>query len=595
MSFRTTLLWLAVAAGLLAFIVLYQQHARQAPPPVAAEAFPTIDPDAVDLIQVRPGNELEIRVLRTNAEWRVVEPLSWPAQPVSIERFLSTLATLAPAAYIKPAEVRALKSPEEEYGFKTPRASIILRQADTRLHMLVGAMTAPGDQFFLQVVGREGVYIFNADALKIIPANVNEWRDTALVDLNKNPVDYVSVTNAGKNFTLQRDAARVWRMIHPIKARADQARIHDALERTHSLRVERFVSDDPAADLESFGLRPAAMNLYLRLSTNTPVELLFGRSPTNEADKVFATRGGWKTVVTVPKPFVEPWQQPLESFRDPFVLSSSDPVQSLSVAGKEDFLLEWQAGGGWRIAPSNWPGDADLVKEFIARLNGLKVAQFVKDVVTEPDLPPYGLNNPSAKYVLLYAPAAGVTNQVELQLGIEQDGKIFARRTDEASIYALSTNEVRQLADAPWQLRQRRVWDFSIEDVQRVVVKTEGRQRELIRSGPRKWELGPGSQGMINELAVDETVRALCNVAVDRWAGLGAARREEFGIQDGGFDLTIALKDARTVTLQFGRMTPSQGAYAGVTLDNLVWIGEFPWIVCRDVVSHLAPPPVERK
>lgn len=597
MRFRTTLIWLAIAASLFAFIFFYERHARIRDEAPAGSVFPRIDPGSVDMIQVRPGHDLEIRAVHTNDAWQIEEPLEWPAQTATLDKFLSTLATLQPAAYITPADIRSRPSAEHEYGFDAPRASIIVRQGARRVHMLVGGMTAPGDQFFLQVVGLEGVFVFGADALKIIPASINDWRDTSLVDLNKTRVDSVSVTNSAKSFSLQRDASRIWRLVYPIKARADQARVHDALERTHSLRATKFVTDDPNPDFESYGLKPAALYISLSQGTNPPMDLLFGRSPTNHAGHVFATRRGWKAVVAVEKQFVEAWEQPVDSFRDPFLLSTTAPVQSVSVSGKETFTLEWQAAGGWRVAPSNWPGDADLAKEFIARLNGLKVVQFVKDVVTEPDLPPYGLNKPSATIKVRMAAEAGATNtnQVELQFGIEQDGKVFARRTDEASIYALGTNDVRQLPTAPWQLRERKLWNFAPDDVKRVTTRNGGRVRELLRRGPQSWELGQGSQGVINDLAVDETVRGLSGAAVDRWVALGAGERAKFGIRDGGFELSIELTDGRSVKVEFGQMTETQGAYAAVTLDGMVWIGEFPWILCRDVASHLGPPAATTK
>jgi hypothetical protein len=590
MSFRTTSIWLAIAAVLFAFIFFYQRHARVSQPSSRAISFPNIDPAEVTSVQVRPGSELEILAVRTNISWRLVEPFEWPAQALSLETFLSTLAKARPVAVISPAEVRSKSNAQQEYGFDSPQASIILRQGSNRLHMLIGGLTAPGDQFFLQVVGTETVFVFNADLLKIIPKSINDWRDTALVDLNRNPVDSVSVTSGGKVFTLQRDPSKVWSMAFPIKARADQARIHDALERTHSLRVLEFISDDPTFDLEPLGLQPPRLQVSLAQGTNPPTLLLFGRSPTNNSTHVFATRSGWKTAVTVAKQFVEVWENPVFTFRDPYLLSNPDPVQSVVVSGKDPFHLEWQPSGGWRVAPSNWPGDPDLAREFIARLNGLRIVQFVKDVVTEPDLPGYGLDSPAISYQVRYASPPNTTNQVELQFGASQDATIFSRRTDETSIYAISTNDFHALPSAPWQLRERKLWNFPMEEVKRVTVRTDGRVRSILRQGPQSWQLEPGSQGVINDLAVDETVRGLSTASFDKWVALGTDERGRFGISDTSFQLVIEFKDGRTSRLEFGDLTPSQGAYAAVNIDGLVWIGEFPWILCRDVSTHLAPP-----
>lgn len=585
MRFRSTLLWLVVAAALFAFIYFYQRNAKLRPAPQPG-GFPGIVAAEVTRVELRAGNAPELRVVRTNSEWRMEAPLPWLAQATNVEALLIALEKAKPYDYITPEEVRARPNAAREYGLDDPKASILLQTPGLQHNLLVGASTSPGDQFFLRVVGREGVYVMSADLLKLIPSSPNQWRDRAVVDLNRLPFDKVTVNN-GQVFTIERDSSRNWRMTHPMRSRADQARIHEALEKIHSLRILDFVTDDPQAELDAYGLQPPRLSLTLTGTNMEPVTLQFGKD--TNSNQVFARRTNWNSVVTVPKEFVTDWLASIKEFRDPYIFTIKDPILKITVSGATPFTVEGTTND-WKILPSNWPGDPDLIREFIVVLNGLKVVQFTRDVVTAPDLPQYGLENPTNRYEVITQAEGKAPAKFELQLGSTQDDNIFARRSDEDSIYALNADHVRLLPTAPWQLRLRKLWNMDLNDVTSVTTASEGRQRQVVNKGEGRWGFGPGSEGVMNELAVQETIRGLCTASVDRWAGVGTAELSKFGIGEKSFQVAMELRNGKTILIRFGNSTASQGAFAAIDLDGQAWIGEFPWILCRDIVTYLAPP-----
>ena len=71
-------------------------------------------------------------------------------------------------------------------------------------------------------------------------------------------------------------------------------------------------------------------------------------------------------------------------------------------------------------------------------------------------------------------------------------------------------------------MRERRIWNFSTNDVARVTIRQQGRVRQIVRNGPHSWSLALGSQGVINELAVEETVQRVVPIDGGR---LGRPRR----------------------------------------------------------------------
>jgi hypothetical protein len=595
MNPRKTWMWLAAAVALFGIIFLLQRFGHK-PPAGPALILPGLKPAAVTSILVRPGpKEREIRAERTNHIWQLSEPLVYPAQAVSIERLLARLQRLTPATCITAAEIRTRPKADQEYGFNSPQASLIIQQGDYSMQVLVGNKTAPGDQVFLQVVGLQGAYVVGADLLQALPRSANDWRDTAVLHASDLLCDHITVTAGAKTLELERDAT-AWRIIKPIEARANSVRIEESIQLLLNLRALQFVSDDAKADLESFGLQSPDLELVLGRGTNAFACLQFGKSPTNDTRQVYARRRDVGAVLAVSADLVSPWRAPASEFRDPQLLNLTASVESIEVRGEESFVLRRQSTNGWRVLPQDFAADPALAKEFLGALSGLHIAEFVKDIVTDADLPAYGLASPARQYTLFgAAPAApGATNlplaRVRFGLGTNCQDKVFAYRPDENSVYAISHSDFERLAAAGWQLRPRKIWPFTINDVSRLTIDQAGKARNLVRKGPHSWSLAAPSQGSIEDLAVEETVRALAQVEAAAWVGRGPQARARYGFTDQSLRLTLELKNGEKAAIEFGSEAPSGNRYAAVTSEDQLWIMEFPWHLYRDVALYLAIP-----
>jgi hypothetical protein len=544
-------------------------------------------------VQFHPPAQLEIRADRTNGAWQLTRPIVYPAQAAGIETLLGTLEHLAPAVVISGAEVRQRKDADAEFGF-TRESSLTLQGGEERYQLLFGALTAPGDQVYVKVVGIEGVSIVDANLLKLLPRTPNDWRDTALVNLQSALFDRIAVSNAAAAFELQRNSSNLlWRMTRPLAVRADTARIGEALQRLHTTRVTKFVTDD-LSDLDPFGLNTPQLELTLAQGTNVVATLQFGRSPTNDSTLVYARRLGLNTIVTVPAKSLEAWHEPLNVFRDPRLVTFTRPVDQLEFRNGESFTLQRAASNSWRIVGSDLPVDSGFVDEVIATLGNLRIAQF-KDSITESDLPRYGLVEPVRQMVISATVTNGgatTTNQVlaTLAFGAAEEERIFARRADENSVYGVHLEDYARLPVAAWQLRERQLWNFSAGEVVRLFVTQNGQQLELRHAGTNSWALAPGSQGIINEFAVEETVRWFGQLAATAWAGRGEELRERFGFSATGLTVTLELKDGTRHAVEFGGMSPEKYPYAAVKRDGQTWFFEFPLGLHQLVTFALVKP-----
>ena len=586
-----------LALALFGFIFFMRGHKR-APIEQGSRVLPEIKAALVTAVQVRPSGPvpLGIHAERTNGTWQLVEPIRYSARGTNIDKFIASLESLTAATRIRPEELSTHPNVDEEFGFAAPRASIIVQQGGYRAHILVGNLTPPGDQVYVQVVAREGISIVNAAWLNLVPRSANDWRETALVEQDPSEISRVAVTNQARAFVLQRDTNALWRIAWPRSARADHSRIEEALHDLGRLRVEQFISDEPKPDLDSFGLGHPEMELALCRGTNEAEVLQFGKPVSTATNQLYARWSGQNAIFAVALSALGPWRSAsVNEFRDPHLLTVTEPIRAIGLRGETAFTVERQTNDTWWVMPDSITADAALVGDLLSCLTNMQIVQFTKDVVNAPELPEFGLASPLRTVTVETgtAAAASATNclTVQLDFGMPTNAtdKVFARRRDETSVYAISTNDYARLPVAGWQLRERRLWQGTEQDVAGLRIEQQGKVRELIRRGDHLWSLAAGSQGIINDLAVEETVRGLMRASARAWVARGTENLSAYGL-DKPHKITLFLKSGDRLAIDFGKSASPEAQYAAIRAGDQLYVMEFSWAVYRDVASYLSIP-----
>jgi hypothetical protein len=589
---RNTRILVALAVGLFAFIYFFESRWDK-PVVVDTRVLPGLKPAEVRSLKVQlAGQPAAIRAERTNGGWRLTDPLPYPAQPGLIDDLLKRLEGLKYERVITARDLRDKPKADQEYGFDSPWCVLSYEQGgETPLVVRIGKLTAPGDQVYLQVLGRPDVDIVDRDILTNLPAQASDWRDTTFVSLKGVDFDRLTVTNGAKVLELQRSAA-IWRMKSPQPARADQRKIMDLLQNLQDLQVVKFEPDDDRANLETYGLQPPAWELAFFNGTNQLFALQFGKSPTNDDTQVFARYSGSKTIVQLKRALVDPWRAEHSQFRDPRLAGwIIKPLDAITVSGPgENFSLR-QTNDTWRvISPSgNWPADAALTFEFIKALALLEVTNhdglFANDSATELDLSRAGLKEPARKYVLSRS-AAGIAgapaDQVvaELDFGVRTNDIIFARRGDMETnyVYAVKAADIDKLPATALALRDHRLWNFSSENVSEIDVGTNGRPTQYQRMNEHEWNLKLGSTGIWDtnmRFKIDAAADLFADLKVQNWVGWGDQARAQHGFSEKSPRIDIIFTDHTKVSLEFGGLSPGGLRYGATQLDGQSWVFEF--------------------
>jgi Domain of unknown function (DUF4340) len=485
----------------------------------------------------------------------------------------------------------------------------VFQQGNEQRQLKLGKLTAPGDQIYAQVVGLDRVDIIDVDFFKkFVPRQANDWRDPAFVSLNSQSFDQLTVANGAQGFILQREATnQPWHMFKPVRTRADYPKIDDLLRKLQELRVARFVTDDDKADLEGYGLQPPVLDLKFDQGTNAVLTVDFGKSPTNDPGLIYARRNGQSSVVLVPREPVAAWLTNAEEFRDRHLVRFGGRWPDLLEVtnqenGEEKFTVERETNEIWRvIKPAEFPADTNVMRAFLVAFDKLEVVRLDNRVAVndaalpDPDFVRYGLVNPTRKYFLKRNTAAGASNAVvaELDFGLVKDGNIYVRRGDlpeETSVYAVKESDYEKLPATSQQLRVRRIWDFSEDDVASITIRQNGQVQKLLHKGPNHWSIAAGSQGMINELEVEVGAQELGFLEAANWVEAGSQNRAHYGFSDKSPHLDVEVKlqgKLQTLMLDVG-WVPGGLRYGMVRMpDGQDWIFDFPPLVLSRLVSYL--------
>ena len=608
MSTKSTVLLLAAAALLFAFIYFVErprQAARIAP---NYRVLPGLDPAKIAALEIHVGGGAQIiraeknTLEKTNQPWQLTKPEAYPAAGELIEELLQELAQWEWQTSIDHP------NSWEEYGLGRDPLFTLLLQENGQDHILeIGHISPLGDKVYLNLRGSDQVLVASREVLSRIPTNQFSWRDSTVLDLDGTAFQKLQVRSTNWNFDLELDATnRLWKMTKPLEARADTPQINQWLGQLQTLHVRQFITDEAqAADASGAPGPPPTRQLVLTFlrdtgDTNKALELQVGDSPggpTNlQTNLAYARRLQPPGLIVIDKAPLLPWEGDYTNFLDRHLLSvSPDLIGSIEVtgAGLETFTAQRTADSPWRVTSANgetFLADELLMKDWLSALTGIQV-EIGRSVVA--DKTPYGLDKPLLHYRLYDARPASQTNPLVAEmlfgLGTNQPGKIFETGNDGKYVNSIDSNSFSRLPQAYWQLRDRAIWHFESNEVVAIEVRQPGSRLRYTRNESNQWTLPPGSGVAVLPGRIEETVSQMGRLRAIYWSGYGEEHLERFGFDGASEQISLEIKKGgqmETNTIQFGKASPHFHPYASVMRDGRRLIFEFPVdlyanLVCR--------------
>lgn len=577
MNPRTTRWLLVLVVGLFVYIYYFERHSVPTSKPGVASAplLAAFRPESVNTVEIIRSN-LVIRAERVRDGWRLTTP-PYPAQRTVVEGLIEAVGRLTRRGHIKAVEILA-QGGLRAFGLEPPVATLTLLREEGAVQVRLGSRAPAGQQFYLQIVGEDGVYAVDDALLDRLPSGANDWRDPQLFSLGGMVWSRLEIRTGQRELRVERDAATgLWRMLRPLPARADGRMVERLVMELQTIRVSRFVTDQPGIDLEPLGLQTPEFVFSLANGTNQVLALEIGRSPTNDASQVYVRRSAQTNVVLVSRASLEPLKSPYTSYLERHLAGAAvEQIGRVEARGEAPFAIQRQTNGLWQVsAPGeSFDGDRELVAEFLRDLVGLEMAGIAKDVVTDLDLPSYGLAPPARSFALHAMPStippATNTLLAQVDFGSAATNHVFARRSDENIVYLVQRAAMARLPSLAQSLRERQIWNFTTNQVAGVSIRSGGQNRKLSRSAKGEWS-APGTGAAAPPLSLEELLFRLGQLRALAWTARKPESLAPFGIREGEQEISVEVRSGdatRVLTLQFGGFSAAQNPYGTTAMGE---------------------------
>jgi hypothetical protein len=281
-------------------------------------------------------------------------------------------------------------------------------------------------------------------------------------------VTTVELKRGGETVRLQREGDG-WQVVEPVKAPASRTAVDEVLANVLTAKIDREIDPDPKA-LADFGLDTPAAEVSLTLKDGKTLGLLLGaKNPTGVW--VYARERDKPAVFVLGESVLRDATKPVADLRDRTILAfDAKEVSGFEIVLPDDTLAVEGEPRAWRITrPVALRADNDTVREFLDRLTGQKVREFVAEAPATRAA--YGLERPVRVTIHTGRDKDRVSRT--LLLGKVDPAKrgVYAMRAGEASVLLLPEEVWNQVPKNVGVLRNKSVVQLERDKVVRIEIE----------------------------------------------------------------------------------------------------------------------------
>ena len=381
---RSTIALIVVLAGLGGYIyfVTWKLPEGGADPNAKKleKVFAGYEADKLEEIKVMSAAGDATTLRKEGGAWQVTQPITAKADESEVSGITSALGQMEIARVVdeNPASLN-------DYGLSNPRIQIDFKGAgdkDAR-KLFLGDKTPTGSDLFAKRNDERKVFTISATQETSLNRTTFDLREKAILKFDREKVDGIDVTAAGKTLALAKDGAD-WKITKPVQTRADFGSVEGLVGRLGSVQMKSIVTENPApADLKKYGLDTPEATVNLNAGSARATLLMGGKAADNT---VYARDASKQSVVTVESALLDDLKKSADDYRrkDIFEFRPFNATRIEMARNGQTVVLERVKGTG-ENAPDTWkrvsPSAADVDREksdsLLSKLSNIRAASFV--------------------------------------------------------------------------------------------------------------------------------------------------------------------------------------------------------------------------
>ncbi len=287
MKTKNLVILAAVVLAFAAYVFLFERHRPTADESTAAAEKVLRGFERDDVVEIVIEHaEGRVRLEKTGEEWRLREPLDFPADSSVVSSTLGSLANLTADRRLAADEIDPA-----DYGLAEPAAEITLRMGDGSERLVVVGDELPlGSKRALRVDGGEEVTIAAGWFVSDLEREIDDWRSREVAELLEDDVASIDIESGADSIRAVRFEDQ-WQLLRPLEDKGDGDHLGSLISDLRSMRIGEFLDD--GADPRELGLDlPEYEITIVRADGREPLRLDLGVTREGDGGTEVACRRG---------------------------------------------------------------------------------------------------------------------------------------------------------------------------------------------------------------------------------------------------------------------------------------------------------------
>jgi hypothetical protein len=243
MNFRGLIVAVVVLAA-LGGVLYWSQHHKPAEESAAVPSSPApvivkINPAEVSQLVIKQKEPVTLK--KTNGQWQITEPKSYPADQEAVAGVLSTLSGLN-ADRIVEEKV----SDRKQYGLDPALVELDVTVKDGTRQLLLGDDTPTGGDVYAALTTDPRIFTIASYQKSSLAKNLNDLRDKSLITLAADKVSRVELLKKGEDMEFDRTKDG-WQILKPSSSPADSVAVNALVSTLTNARMDLNTTTDAAA------------------------------------------------------------------------------------------------------------------------------------------------------------------------------------------------------------------------------------------------------------------------------------------------------------------------------------------------------------
>ncbi len=553
MSYRRTLLFLAVFAALAAFLYFYEIKGGEARREAEqkAELLFSFDPEnAMRLALRRPGQTIVAE--KHDGKWEIREPVTAPAEQGTVEQIVKTLADLKYERDLGP------QTDLGQFGLVEPEAGVDIDDAQGRIAgLLLGGSTPVGDTLYIKKFDENLIFTAKNEVKTRVSKTLFELRDKTVFNFEAPDVTALTITRDGQTLSFTKGSDGNWIVWQEQEYDIDTGRITAMLDSIKYARVKEFVEEE-ARDLEEYGLMDPPALIKIQTEDATRI-LAFGKMPAPDSEVIFARRNESPQVLKLDLDIFEKLSTDINEWRDRRLakigradiikLHLKSPAGTMTLERAKDEPDKWNL-----IEPEQAFADEDAVDSLLTDLLDAKAARFLEPEETEKV---ESVTKEPLIELAVWEQEKESPFSLHLFAG-ESDTEAYATTGEGQELFGVDTHLLEKLTIAPDQIKDKSVLRFNTSDINKIEVG-KGENSFSIELKGANWEV-PSTLDM-ESFEIDQLLWDLRELKYSIIEPIGEDG-EKYGFDSSVFTISLSYAGKEEpLRLTVGNKTGEPGSY----------------------------------